>query len=446
MPKAKYQLISDLIRRRIASGELRAGDRLLPQRAFSEQHGVTLGTVSRAYNELIREGVLEATIGRGTFVRSSGCVESPNEGVIDLRVNRPPVRLLVSDLIRSLGEAPDSFGAALTRDEALTLGSAAHRHAAGEWCRERYAYDAARSSLVLCSGAQQGLMAALMACTRPGDTVLTEKVTYVGVMIAARALGLSVVGVAMDEEGVCPIALSQCVRDTNARVLVCTPTFHSPTSITMPLARRQAIIALAQRHDLTLLEDDAYGALAMPAMPSLFSLARERTLLFTSFSKTLAPGIRAGMLLAPARLGPVLYRKVRAVAWNIDPLSWAVLSHWLSNGTAQRAIEDNRKVLIERGHIARQVLEGCEFRTDEGCPHLWLTLPTGLAVSTVAASLQAEGVHIQPANDFSVDESYDPGAIRISLGAPSNIATLRKGLLIIRRKLMSPNRYERLIV
>ena len=140
---------------------------------------------------------------------------------------------------------------------------------------------------------------ALATLTSPGDAVLCESVTYSGMRSLANHLHVRAHPVAMDGEGLLPDALEDAVHESGARVLYCVPSGQNPTACVMSKKRRREVVRVAARLDLLIVEDDAYGFLFEAAVPLCAALP-ERTFYLTSLSKSVAPGLRIGLLRTPA--------------------------------------------------------------------------------------------------------------------------------------------------
>ena len=201
-------------------------------------------------------------------------------------------------------------------DYAPADGAERYRQAAAAWLTRTAGFTRVEArDLVLCAGATQGVTLALQSVAAPGDTVLCEAATFFGFKSIAERLRITLVGVAMDEEGVDPDALARAAAETGARVALLIPTLHNPTTRSCSRARRQALAELARRQDLTFVEDDVYAAYARGrnAAPPLAALAPERSWYVNGASKTLAPGLRAGWILPPREARETLVRTMRAL-------------------------------------------------------------------------------------------------------------------------------------
>jgi GntR family transcriptional regulator/MocR family aminotransferase len=160
--------------------------------------------------------------------------------------------------------------------------------------------------LLITSGSQQAIALVCQVLLRPGDCVLVEAPTYAGGLDLFRGLGLKVVGVPMDAEGLRMGALETALQQHHARLIYTIPNFHNPTGVCMSVARRRELLSLAARYNAAILEDDYVGDLRYEgrALPALKSLDPGGQIIYVStFSKMLMPGLRVGFLSAD---GPVL--------------------------------------------------------------------------------------------------------------------------------------------
>nr|QQZ51967.1 PLP-dependent aminotransferase family protein [Phenylobacterium glaciei] len=139
----------------------------------------------------------------------------------------------------------------------------------------------------------------------PGDVICAEALTYPGLKALAAQLRVTIVGLAMDAEGILPGAFEAACREHTVKALCCTPTLQNPTTATMSLARREALVAIARAHGVPIVEDDAYGLLPENAPPSVAALAPELTFHIAGLAKHVSPALRIAYLVAPDnRSGP----------------------------------------------------------------------------------------------------------------------------------------------
>ena len=424
-----YLAVADAIGTAVATGELPAGTRLPTHRALADAMGVDLTTATRAYAEARRRGLLQATVGRGTFVRSpeqqAPAQPAAQEGPVDLAMNLPPVPadppldgLLQQGLSRLL--AGGRTAAILTYRPGC--GTAEERAAGASWLRPVLG-EVDPDRVLVCPGAQPALTAALGALAGHGDVVLTEAITYPGIRGAAAQSGVRLVGVTSDAEGLVPEAVEEACRKLRPKVLCCVPTIQNPTTVTMPLERRRAIAEVAQRHGLSIVEDDAYGLLPSVRLPAIASFAPELGTYVATVSKVLSPALRVAYLVAPdvraaVRLGAAL----RANVLMASPLLTGVMTAWVKDGTAGTVVSAIRRESAARQKIAREVLPVGSFDAHPEGLHLWLRLPPRWDRRDFVARLRRQdGLAVVPSDAFAIGAgALLPDAVRVSLGAASD--------------------------
>jgi DNA-binding transcriptional MocR family regulator len=437
-PGPRYVALAEAIAHDIAEGTLAEGIRLPPQRDLAYRLGVTVGTVSRAYAVAARRGLVTGEVGRGTYVRARSVaprrpdlIGDGGGELIKLTLNAPPDPSYKALLAQGLSEVAAGAGAL---DEFLSYtpkrGFADHRAAAAAWIG-RIGLAASPEQVIITGGAHQAVVAAFSAFARPGDWVLVESLTYAGVCHVAERLGLRLQGLAIDEEGLRPEALEEAARAGRSRLLFVNPTAHNPTTATMSQARREAIVAIARRHDLTLIEDDVYGQLPEDRPPPLAALAPERTVHISSASKSVAPGLRLGILASPAALHQRIADAQHDLFLACPPLMAELFSRWLRNGTADRLARQQRVEATARQELARGVLGGHRYQAQPTSYHLWLPLPPPWRSAEFAAAVEERGVAIDPGTTFAVDPANAPHAVRVSLSAAASRERLARALAVL---------------
>jgi len=223
--------------------------------------------------------------------------------------------------------------------------------------------------VLLCGGAQLGLFNVLLSLCQPGDAVMVEALTAPGIKAACRQLRLPLHEVALDGQGILPDDLDRVARATGARVVVLTPTLQNPTGACMGAARQAAIAAVIERHALTLIEDDVYGALA--DTPALLAQVGGRGVLVTSLSKSVAAGLRLGWIVGSAELLARIDPHAQATHWPVSPLDLEIACRWIDDGTAARRVAWQREEVGQRWRMARRIL-GKALVGDVPSPHVWV--------------------------------------------------------------------------
>ncbi len=437
-PGPKYLRIADALAEDVQSGRLQPSARLPTHRELAWALGITVGTVSRAYAEAERRGLVVGEVGRGSYVRAGGrspaTMDMPELGgdnLIEMGINRPPAHL-----------AADAFAAALldlSRSNELSelinysahTGQWRHRVAGAAWIA-RDGFDVSPEQVLVTSGAQHAIAASLMAFTVPGDTVLVEALTWSGLRAAAALLHLNLRAVEMDDEGIVPDALAAAQRATGARLLYTMPTVHNPTTAVQSEDRRRAIAALARQADLTIIEDDVHGFLQADAPPPLAAFARERTIFVTGASKSVSPALRVGFTALPDnRLGR-FSAAARANNWMAPPLMGEIMARWIRDGTAAELAERIRADSAQRQSVAREMLSGQCYRATDSSFHIWLCLPDRWRPGEFIEAMRERGVSVTPPDLFVPGRAEAPRWVRVALSATRTFDELRRGLSIVR--------------
>jgi len=432
---AAYARIVEALAADIERGALSQGARLPTQRALAEAIGVGVGTVTRAYAEAEARGLIEAVVGRGSFVAAAPSV-ADNDGLIDLSRNVAPVGPAVAALRGVMIALARRTDLAQRLDYAPDAGFAADRRAAATWLRRAANFDGAdEGGVIVTAGAQQAIAVAVAALCRPGDTLIVEAATFNGVKLIAAQGGLTLVPAAMDAEGLTPNALDLAAAQTGARAAYLQP-FQNPTARVMGLARRQEIVAVARRRGVVLIEDDLYGPhVAEFGLPPLAALAPDQVAYVSGLSKSLAPGVRTGFLIPPERYRPAALEALRAATFGAPTFGAALATQWIESGAAFEVFEAIRRELASRAVMASAALAGLiEPVRHSASPHLWAPLGE-LDAERVAGQALRAGVKVTPPRAPFVDGVAVDG-LRICLGAAADRKALERGLAILRACLL----------
>ena len=282
------------------------------------------------------------------------------------------------------------------------------------------------NQVVLAAGGHGAVVACLAGTARPGDHILAEPLTYPTIQPLARLFGLNLHALQMDDQGVVPASIERACSQGKPRFLYLVPTLHNPLSVTLPEDRRTAVVALARRHDLTIIEDDIFRLLAHGRQPpALFSLAPERTFYVSSLSKTVAPGLRCGFLATPVGVAETIARQQTVAGARTTSLAIEVARHWAASGTIDDVLSDVRMELAARQAIVADTFAGVEARTAQGSLFLWLPVPDQWRPSEFAAAAEARGIRVTPGATFAIGRYQADQAVRVCIGAVRSREELR---------------------
>jgi DNA-binding transcriptional MocR family regulator len=429
----KYRAIAEALLADVESGRLKPGHRLPPQRQLAKELGVDLTTVTRAFNEARRMGLIEANTGSGSYVRKRIAdqeeVALAGLPIIDLSMNMPPqpsearLRERIQDGIAAVLSSPHGL---MRLHYQECVGAGPDRVAGARWLAGRLG-KLPVDRVVVAGGAQTALYAVLRILTGPGDAICVPDLTYPGLRAIAEQLKVHLVPVTMDHEGLDPAALEEACQREKPKAVYCVPTIHNPTTATMSLERREAIAEVARRRGIAIVEDDAYGALPRHVPAPIAALAPDITWHIATLSKCVTPALRTAYVVVPELADTLrLAAEIRAMTLMVPPLMAALASKWILDGTLDAITAAIREESVARQAIARRVLRRLEFQAHPEGHHLWLTLPERWRQADLNVYARQSGLALVPSEAFAVGSA--PDAIRVSLGAARNQALLERGL------------------
>jgi DNA-binding transcriptional MocR family regulator len=425
-----YLAIADALAADISSGLLREGSRLPTQRRLAVALGIDFTTVTRAYTEAQRRGLVEGRVGLGTYIKVQSAPPAPAAtGVIDLSTNWPPHfrdQKLVARLWQGMSSLNAPGGLDLLLNYQETGGAGPDRAAGAQWLSRQFP-ALAPERVVVCPGAQGALFAIAGQLASSGEAICAGAMTYPGFRSLAAHQGWRLIPVAMDDEGLIPEAFDKACRRHHPKALYTTPTLHNPTTATMPASRREAIAAIAREHQIPIIEDDAYGMLPRQPPPPLAVFAPELTYYISSLAKCLSPALRVAYVVPPdPRAASRLAGAIRATMSMTSPLTAAIATRWIQDGTADEVRAAIRAEMNERQEIARAVLPADMIRAHPEGLHLWLRLPSPWTRGAFMNQLHASGISVTSSDVFALEAP--PEAVRLSLGRAHSLAKLRQGL------------------
>jgi len=291
--------------------------------------------------------------------------------------------------------------------------------------------DNVADNVVVTSGAQHGLYAVLSSLMGHEGVILSDQLTYYGLKALAPVFQFEIVGIPSDEEGLLPDHLEDACKRMRVKAIFVVPNLQNPTVVTMSLARRVALVDVARRHHIAIIEDDVYGPLLRTRPPTIASLCPELTFHIASTSKVLAPGLRIGYLHTPPHGAALAAEAVRTTAWMPAPLSTLIVTRWIEDGTARTILDAQREELQVRQALARELLPAEYLHSDPACMFVWLKVPPPWRSDDYAANALARGVNTMPASAFAVDRSTLEHGVRINLACASSREQLTTALQIL---------------
>ncbi|MEF3047776.1 aminotransferase-like domain-containing protein [Pseudotabrizicola sp. L79] len=445
----KYLALMRALREAIRSGELAEGAQLPTVRELAWQMKVTPGTVARAYSLATQEGLLAATVGRGTFVASRAPRLGPTQalyierdpaadrGRVDLRAPILPdvgQNAAIADALREISLDPANDWVDYPRQS----GEVPLREAICDWISDRVLGPFGADDIVLTHGGQNAINLVFLCCLR-GDrpVVLTEELAYPGFRHAAKLARAEVVAVEIDNEGIRPEALEAACRRHGAQVLCLTPEAQNPTTGRMSPERRAAIVEISRRHDLQIIEDDCYSVNSSN-WPSLRAMAPERAWYVGSLSKTVSAGLRFGYMIAPQGMGHAGRLTAQHSFFALARPIEAMVLHLLTSGEAARLHGLVQADLDERLQLAVNELGAFDLAWSPGVRFGFLRLPSGWRSSTFVSHAEGAGVLLRSADEYALVHGRAPNAVRIAFAGNVALDQYHKALRRLAKLLTEP--------
>ena len=445
----KYLALSRALRDAIRAGDLPEGTQLPTVRDLAWRLSVTPGTVSRAYQIATQEGLLLATVGRGTFVAA----RTPRLGPKDTIFSDGPVRSganridLRSPSLPEMGQA-GAIAEALRRiagqnstdwlDYTSQSQELPLREAVCDWLSARVLGAVSAQDIMLTHGGQNGIGLILACCLR-GDrpVVLTEDLSYPGFRYAARAARAEVIGVELDDEGMRPDALEAACRRHGPQVLCLTPAAQNPTAAQMSERRKAEIVSIAKRYNLQIIEDECYPGTTSDA-PTLRALAPEQVWFIGSLSKTVSAAMRFGYVVCPAGMGEMGRLTSQHSYFALSRVVATLCLDLFASGQAAQIRNRVTAEYSDRLQIVVNRLGAFDLSWQPDLPFVWLRLPNGWRASTFAKAAEDAGVLMRQADQYAMVHGRAPNAVRLAVAGNCSRAELQRGVDILAQLLARP--------
>ena len=442
-----YVRLAERIEEAITNGTLPTGTKLPPQRDLAFDIGVTIGTVGRAYTLVRERGLVSGEVGRGTFVlggeadqqiapASIGGISAGTRAMV-----QPGKLRMDSTSAPSVGQSETiaRLTHAILRDhpdevvDYTRVWPSSWREAGSRWLRSgSWAPDP--DSVVAANGAHAAVLAVVAALTAPGDRIAYEELTYSSIARSANLIGRRSVLIGSDDHGADPEDFERLCAQQHPKIAFLIPSLQNPTLAIMPLERRKAIIEVARKYNVWLIEDAVYGQLLIDQPATFAELAPERTFHVGGLSKTVAAGVRGGWVSCPANFAPRVQTAHKMVTGGIPFLLGELASQLVLSGEADAIRASVRREIEAREAIARQSFAGLDFQSHHLAPFLWMRLPEPWLSTTFKSAALNEGVLV---ND---EDEYKPGRteriyhrIRVGFSAPTTRQAVQSGFSTIRR-------------
>lgn len=364
--------------------------------------------------------------------------ESQPRAIVDFSRSIPPLPDIVQPhLRRTLAELAQRADIDALLRVAVTTGSDVDRAAGAEWLKPRFRDAIATERICVTSGTQSALFVLLGTLVGQNNLLLSESLSYGVISLVAKHAHVRMKGLAADDDGIIPAAFEDACRNDAPKALYCNPTDQNPTTAVMPETRRLEIAAIARRYGVPIIEDDPLGRLHLDGPRPIAAIAPDVTWYIMGLTKCLAHGMRVAYVVGPsaAELARVTAPWMKLSYWAPQPLTAAVTTSWIGDGTADAISKAILEEGIARQTLAARLLAGADIAAKPTGLHSWLRLPPSVPRDVLAADLKKAGVLVRVADLFAVDDQPVPNAIRLSLSSPLLRADVARGLGIVADRL-----------
>ncbi|MCY0966774.1 PLP-dependent aminotransferase family protein [Parathalassolituus penaei] len=460
-----YEQIADDISTNIMNGLYRPGERLPGVRQLAQARGVSIATVMAAYRNLENRTLVEARDRSGFYVCGHSQKRLPEPAVAAFTPAPAPVtgQELVAAMARAasapatiqLGAAvPDSSFVPMRQLQASMATMARHhgleamtyqfppglaelrRQIARRMVNRGCVVSA--DDVVITNGCQEALIIALQATTSPGDLVALESPAYYGLLQVLESLQLKALEIPVHPStGLSLEALELALSRWPIKACVVVPNFNNPLGFCMPDEHKQRLVDLLNQHEVALIEDDVYGDLGYhrerpkSCKGMLRAGMADRIYYCSSFSKTLAPGLRIGWLSAPTSQRARVEHLKYVQNMGVNSLAQRVVADFLENGGYDRHLRQLTSALaLATSRMASAIQQyfpaGTRVSRPEGGYVLWLELPEGVDAIRLTQQALQRGISIAPGPLFSASGRFG-NCIRLSCACRWNPA-LEQGL------------------
>jgi 2-aminoadipate transaminase len=345
--------------------------------------------------------------------------DSSKPGVINLAGGLPapelfPIEAIKQACIRVLDKyGPDSLQYSLTTGVPVLKQYLADRISAG-------GIEFSPDSIQITGGSQQGLDIVGRVFLEPGSVVLTEEPTYLGALQAFSFYQAEFISVKTDESGMIPSDLEYKIKEFNPVFIYLVPNFQNPSGITMSAERREAVVALAKKYDLPIIDDNPYGELRFfgQPVPSLKVMGGQHVIQLGTFSKIISPGLRIGWIAADKEFIRMCELMKQACDLHTTTFSQYVVYEFAKDGALEAYIEVLKKAYRRRRDVmidtlARELKNGTTWSEPEGGLFLWVKLPEGISSSELLPKAIAAGFAYVPGRYF-YSQKPDDSTLRLN--------------------------------
>lgn len=434
--KSLYIAVADALERDIRLEILKVGDKLPAQRELAKKVGVNVTTITRAYKEAEKRGLVTSIVGSGTYVSSdSGFnpsllkIEKDKKKHIELGLVMPlcVVEPDIGEIIKRVLHKNDLKG---FMEYTSPQGLLRHRQTGSEWVKS-FGVAADPENIIVTAGTQHALVCIFSSVFQPGDRIATDCLAYPGVKTAAKLCGVQLEAVEMDAEGMTPRGLAAVCNRHDIKGVYTVATLQNPTNAVMSETRLAAVAEVIHKYDLLLIEDDIYRCFSAEPPSTLSQLVPEQSLYLAGTSKAFYTGLRVCFVASPTKYVNRITQSVVDTMWMAPTLNAEIVCECIASGAAAEIIANKKAEIRRRADLMALKLSGYSYCYVPDSMFVWLELPDYWNGSDFEKTAYEYGVNVVSSGRFSIGGIIPPNHVRVSLSGTDSITELEAGLDIL---------------
>lgn len=444
--KPYYASLVDLLEESIRSGALPVGASLPPQRELADFLDLNPSTITRAYALARERGLVYGVTGKGTFVAPHAnhdltlTADGFDEACVELGMVTGFNQCdgMVAEAVRTVAER--GYLSKLM-DYSNPCGYPHHIEAGRRWL----SWKGVRSEpacVIVTSGVQNALVITLCALFRAGDRIAVDAYTFPNFIELAKLLGIELVPIAGDAEGMRADALDAVCRSVSVRGVYLMPTCANPTTVYTTAARRAQLARVVEARDLVVIEDDLGGTvegldaeLGRPVAPRFIDLLPEHTVHVAETTKTLANSLRIAFLACSERYRDRIAHAVFNVNVKTSSLDAEVVSELILSGGAADIVARKRQLMIETNELFDRIFPDAAPSSFPYPLFRWMPIDLPGTSAQIEERLRAAGVRVYHGDRFRVSSEAPGGFLRVSLSTWDGASRIAHGLRVLKREL-----------
>lgn len=419
----QYLSLAASLEHAILSGSLLPGTKLPPQRALADYLDLNFTTVTRAYDLCREKNLIYGITGRGTFVAPHHNTSNADVAELGVVLGFP---MIIQPVITATREITMRDSIAELFSYHARSGLDHHRAAGLQWMRH-FGTQTDLEHTAVFAGAQNAITVALLSLFHVGDSIAVDAFTYANLIETSRLAHIRLVPILNDAFGMIPEALAMACPKRNIRGIFIMPNCANPTTITIPDTRRDALAAVCEQYNLTVIEDDSATTISNKYQ-TFFDRLPKQTLYIAASTRHLAPGLRITFAAFPERFRQPLLQGLFHTSIKAGALDAEIISQLIQSGDAQKILAEKHKLALKANQCFDKIFPNALKCSENGAYFRVIPLTTTEGGPVLEQRLLSHGLRVCHSYRFSVEKNPHHTFLRISLSSMPDLATLKQAL------------------